>query len=62
MIQNNDQGREFCNKVSESLFNITGTSQRINSAYHPQANGLVERANRTMQGSMLNVLNGEQEK
>ena len=43
--QINDQGREFCNKVSENLFNLIGTSQRITSAYHPQANGLVERAN-----------------
>ncbi|XP_065675438.1 uncharacterized protein LOC136091655 [Hydra vulgaris] len=61
-IQINDQGREFCNKVSENLFDLTGTCQRITSAYHPQANGLVERANRTIQGSMLKVLNGEQEK
>ena len=62
MTQINDQGRKFCNKVSENLINLTGTSQRITSAYHPQANGLVERANRTIQVSMLKVLNGEQEK
>ncbi|XP_047141221.1 uncharacterized protein LOC124816193 [Hydra vulgaris] len=61
-IQINDQGRGFCNKVSENLLNLTGTCQRITSAHHPQANGLVERANRTIQGSMLKVLNGEQEK
>ncbi|XP_065665696.1 uncharacterized protein LOC136087118 [Hydra vulgaris] len=60
-IQINDQGRVFCNKVSENLLNLTGTCQRITSAYHPQPYGLVERANRTIQASMLKVLNGEEE-
>jgi len=35
-IQINDQGREFVNKVSTALFTLTGTKQRITSAYHPQ--------------------------
>ena len=60
-IQINDQGREFCNNVSCKLFNLTGTRQRITSAYHPQANGLVERANRTIQGMLLRVLETHQE-
>ena len=33
---------------------------KVTSAYHPQANGLVECQNRTIQGSMLKVLEGEQ--
>ncbi|XP_065658825.1 uncharacterized protein LOC136083357 [Hydra vulgaris] len=61
-IQINDQGQEFCTKVSESVLNLTRTCQRITSAYHPQTNSLVERANRTTQVSMFKVLNGEQEK
>ena len=61
-IQINDQGREFCNAVSYSLLKPTGTTQRVTSAYHPQANGLVERQNRTIQGSMLKVLEGEQQR
>ena len=35
-IQINDQGREFVNKVSTQLHMLTGTKQRITSAYHPQ--------------------------
>ncbi|XP_065685106.1 uncharacterized protein LOC136097067 [Hydra vulgaris] len=58
-IQINDQGREFCNKVSENLLSFTGTCQLITLAYHPQAYGLVEKANRIIQCSMLKVLNGE---
>lgn len=47
-IQISDQGREFVNKLSDELFNLTGTQQRVTSRYHPQANGLVERLNRTL--------------
>jgi len=46
-IQISDQGREFVNKLSEKLFKMTGTQQRVTSPYHPQANDLVERLNRT---------------
>lgn len=61
-IQINDQGREFVNQVSARLFQLTGTAQRITSAYHPQANGLVERSNRTVQGALLKVLENEQDR
>ena len=59
-VQINDQGREFYNRVCDKLFELTGTKQRITSAYHRQANGLVERFNRTLQGSMLKLLQDEQ--
>jgi len=61
-VQINDQGREFCNEVSANLHQLTGTKQRITSAYHPQANGLVERQNRTIQGSLLKVLGSNQDR
>jgi hypothetical protein len=61
-VQINDQGREFCNDVSTKLHRLTGAKQRITSAYHPQANGLVERQNRTIQGSLLKVLGINQER
>ena len=55
-IQINDQGREFVNDVSSGLHRPTGTIQRVTSAYHPQANGLVERQNRTIKNSLIQVL------
>lgn len=35
-IQINDQGREFVNAIADELFRLTGTQQRVTSAYHPQ--------------------------
>lgn len=55
-IQISDQGREFTNKLSQELFKLTGTTHRVTSPYHPQANGLVERLNRTIKNSLLKVL------
>jgi hypothetical protein len=61
-IQINDQGREFVNSVSTALHDMTGTQQRVTSAYHPQANGLVERQNQTIKKSIMKVLNENVEK
>ena len=55
-IQINDQGLEFVNSVSAELHRLTGTIQCVTSAYHPQANGLVERQNRTVRNSLIKVL------
>lgn len=54
-IEISDQGREFCNSLCEELFKMTGTTHRVTSPYHPQANGLVERFNRTIKNSLLKV-------
>ena len=59
-IQINDQGPEFVNKVSEEIHTLTGVHQRITSAYHPQANGLAERNNRTIQSCLLKTLQQRQ--
>lgn len=55
-IQINDQGRELVNEVSNQLHALTGVEQKITSAYHPQANGLVERQNRMIKNSLIKVL------
>lgn len=60
-IQINDQGREFVNDVSRELHRMCGVEQRITSAYHPQANGLVERQNRTIKTALVKVLDGHPE-
>ena len=38
----NDKGWEFVNEVYKQLHELAGVEQRVTSAYHPQANGLVE--------------------
>ena len=52
-IQINDQGWEFVNKVCKQLHELTGVKQRVTSAYHPQANGLVERQNPAIKNSLV---------
>ena len=51
-----DQGREFCNKVNDTLLKTSGTRHRITSAYHPQTNGLVKRMNRMTSEILLKPL------
>ena len=48
-----DQGGEFVSHVNTAFMNLTGISHIITSAYHPQANGEVERFNRTTQETFL---------
>lgn len=60
-IQINDQGREFCNKITDILTSLTGTKQKVTSAYHPQANGLVERQNRTIKDCLVKILLAKKE-
>ena len=42
-----DKGTDFVNKVAKYLYEKTGVTHHITSPYHPQANGLMERLNRT---------------
>ena len=56
-----DQGREFVNSTNKELLDLCGTKQRITSAYHPQANGLSERMNRSTQESLRKSLENEHE-
>ena len=49
------------NEVCKQLHELTGVEQRVTSAYHPQANGLVEHQNRTTKDSLVKVLEDNSE-
>jgi hypothetical protein len=51
-----DQGSEFQNKFDTELMRLSGVEHRVTSAYHPQANGLVERQNRTTEACLQKAL------
>ncbi|CAB4065260.1 unnamed protein product [Lepeophtheirus salmonis] len=59
-IQINDQGKEFVNSVSIELHRLTRIHHRLTSAYHLQANSLVERQNGRIKNK-LQVLQGKPE-
>lgn len=50
-----DQGKELCNKANDKMHEMWGVQHRMTSAYHPQANGLQERGNQTMQRWLMKV-------
>ena len=43
------------NEFADELHSMTGTQQRVTSAYHPQSNGLVERQNPTIKNALVKV-------
>lgn len=55
-----DQGREFCNQITDCLFELTGTEHRVTSAYHPQSNGLVERFYQTLVDALVKKAHDDQ--
>ena len=44
------------NEVADERHLMTGTQQRVISAYHPQSNGLIEHQNRTIKNTLVKVL------
>ena len=55
-----DQGREFCNELSDIICKKMGIDHRVASAYHPQTGGLTERMNRTLCTMLSTVVNENQ--
>ena len=55
-----DQGREFVNGISKTLFEFTNVEHRISSAYHPQTNGLDERTNQTLVRALVKQCSANQ--
>ena len=50
--------REFCNKLVDSLEELTGFRHKITSAYHPQ---LDERFNQTLKHQLQKLVNDHQD-
>ena len=50
-----DQGQEFNGKIFREVCKILETTSAFTTAYHPQANGMTERTNRTVK-DMLAIL------
>ena len=57
-ILQSDQGRPFVSAVIDTLTRLTGIDRRIVSAYHPQADGKVERAISSTKSIICKMLQG----
>lgn len=56
-----DQGREFCNALNKSLCERLLIKHNVTSPYHPQANGLTERFNRSLADGLIKYVNKNQD-
>ena len=55
-IQINDQGREFVSSVASELLQLTGVSPEITCAFHPEANGVIEKQNWVIKEKFTKIL------
>ena len=51
-----DNGLEFANNLSKEMYKKLGVNLRLTTPYHPQANGMIERTNRTTSQMILKML------
>ncbi|XP_065890009.1 uncharacterized protein [Dysidea avara] len=56
-----DQGSEFNNRLDKKLMKMMKIDHRLTTPYHPQANGLVERFNQTIQNMLVKFVNEKKE-
>ena len=56
-----DQGRQFESRVMEELCKLLQIEMSWTTSYHPQGDGLVERANRTLLNMLSTVVEEHQE-
>lgn len=57
-IITSDQGRQFTSHLFKALTDLCGTQLRHTTAYHPAANGMIERLHRTLKAAIM--AHGEQ--
>ena len=48
-----DRGRQFTSDLWAELLLLLGVSKNLTTAYHPQANGMIERQHRTLKGRLI---------
>ncbi|MGH2611541.1 MAG: hypothetical protein ACRDFB_00660, partial [Rhabdochlamydiaceae bacterium] len=58
-ILQSDNGPEFVNKLISELLQMCGVEQRLIAAYHPRANGLVERTNKEVKRLLAKLKRGD---
>lgn len=51
-----DQGKEFNSELMKEYYKLSGIEHKVTAAYHPMANGLVERQNRTIEDCIRKVM------
>ena len=54
-----DQGHEFSNALDSSLAALLSFTRRLTTPYHPQANGLDERFNQTLQNMLVKFVHSK---
>ncbi len=52
-----DQGREFCNKIADEVYQLCNTRKLNTSGYRPQTNGMNERSHPTLMNSLSAYVN-----
>ncbi|XP_057193905.1 plac8 onzin related protein 1 isoform X3 [Triplophysa rosa] len=52
-----DQGKEFVNKLNDSIFSALKIKHAVSSAYHPQTNGQDERTNQNIKRTLRKYVN-----
>nr|XP_047129866.1 uncharacterized protein LOC124805802 isoform X1 [Hydra vulgaris] len=56
-VVTSDQGTEFYNQINRELMSLLNVKHQFTTAYHPQANGLDERFNQTIQLMLVKFCN-----
>jgi transposase InsO family protein len=59
-VVHTDQGRNFQSSMFREVLKLLGVHQTRTCAFHPQSDGMVERANRTIEALLATVVQKDQ--